>query len=332
MAYFHCLIGGGSSGGGLTMTVTCDSQFAGTTITCTDGVTTLTQTCPSASPYEVEFEIPNGGDWTISGVVSGQTVTTGVNIPTTAELIAFIPQSITIYSAKEDTITYTDVFGDTQTEVFASGQSSKQITVYIEPSGSSITFTSGVAKDPTNLSNAYSKTVPITSNTTDVYLMPDAVKMVYWEGYNPNEFVATASATPSSLIIDGTWSSNTNDMSAAPTNASGANPYHVLANKTTNAINLTNATKLHWVRKDTATTIAHYELDLSTITDWKGARSATYLVLSAFKYDGTRWSYELDLTIDGNVNYTSPIYRWINPPTNNLINAATCNSHAIWYE
>lgn len=181
MAYFHCLIGGGSSGGGYELTVTCDADFAGTTITCTDGVTTLTKTCPSASPYEVVFEIPNGGDWTISGVVSGQTVTTGVNIPTTAELIAFVHKTITIYSAKEDTVTYTDIYGDTQTEVFASGESSKQITIDIEPNGSSITFTSGVAKNPSDLTAYYSKTVTITSNTTDVYLMPE--NTLYWWGY-----------------------------------------------------------------------------------------------------------------------------------------------------
>lgn len=184
MAYFHCLIGGGSSGGGYELTVTCDSAFAGTTITCTDGTTTLTQTCPSSSPYEVVFEIPNGGDWTISGTTGGHTVSTGVSIPTSAELIATIQQTVTIYSAKEDTISYVDIDGATQTITFASGESSKQVTIEIEASGSSITFTSGVAKDPSNLSNDYSKTVTITSNTTEVYIMPDGA--IYWYG---NEIV-----------------------------------------------------------------------------------------------------------------------------------------------
>ena len=94
MAYFHCLIGGGSSGGGYTLTVTCDPDFAGTTITCTDGVTTLTSTCPSASPYEVEFDIPNGGAWTVSGIVSGSTCTASIDIPDELELIA-IPNGST---------------------------------------------------------------------------------------------------------------------------------------------------------------------------------------------------------------------------------------------
>ena len=95
MAYFHCLIGGGSSGGGYELTVTCDADFAGTTITCTDGVTTLTETCPSSSPYEVVFVIPNGGTWTVSGIVSGSTCTASIDIPDELELIA-IPDGSTV--------------------------------------------------------------------------------------------------------------------------------------------------------------------------------------------------------------------------------------------
>ena len=194
MAYFHCLIGGGSSGGGYELTVTCDANFAGTTITCTDGVTTLTQTCPSASPYEVVFEIPNGGDWTISGVVGGQTVSTGVNIPTSAELIATVQQTVTIYSAKEDTISYTDIDGATQTIKFASGATSKQVQITINPNGSSITFTSSVAKNPNNLSQDYSKTFTITPSTTELYLMPDTLKTLYWWGYESDNLKVDAQA------------------------------------------------------------------------------------------------------------------------------------------
>lgn len=95
MAYFHCLIGGGSSGGGYELTVTCDAAFAGTTITATDGVTTLTQTCPSASPYEVVFAIPNGGEWTISGIISGQTYSASIDIPDSLELSS-VPEGSTV--------------------------------------------------------------------------------------------------------------------------------------------------------------------------------------------------------------------------------------------
>ena len=218
MAYFHCLIGGGSSGGGYELTVTCDADFAGTTITCTDGVTTLTQTCPSASPYEVVFEIPNGGDWTISGVVGGHTVSTGVNIPTSASLIATVQQTVTIHSAKEDTISYTDIDGATQTITFASGETSKQVTIEIDSGGSSITFTSSVAKNPSNLSNDYSKTVTVDENTTDVYVMPD--NALYWYG-NTCDWLTGGEGLASWVAGTGSTANgvaNTNSYSCGGTN------------------------------------------------------------------------------------------------------------------
>lgn len=84
---FRCVL---ASGGALILTVTCDSTFAGQTITCTDGTTTLNQICPSTSPYTVEFRIPNGGTWTIS---SG-TDSTSVEIPDAIEL-HYIPNGST---------------------------------------------------------------------------------------------------------------------------------------------------------------------------------------------------------------------------------------------
>lgn len=84
---FKCTL---ASAGALILTVTCDSAFAGQTITCTDGTTTLTQICPSTSPYTVEFRIPNSGTWTIS---SG-TDSTSVVIPDAIEL-HYIPNGST---------------------------------------------------------------------------------------------------------------------------------------------------------------------------------------------------------------------------------------------
>lgn len=82
MAYFECIIGGA----GTTLTVTCDSVFAGKTITCTNGTTTLTAVCPSASPYVVEFDVETDGTWTISGTVNGKTHSMSMTINTSGEL------------------------------------------------------------------------------------------------------------------------------------------------------------------------------------------------------------------------------------------------------
>ena len=53
--------------------------------------------------------------------------------------------------------------------------------------GVTYTLYSSVAKDPNNLSNDYSKDIRITKSkygcTTEAYLMPDAVKTLYWYGY-----------------------------------------------------------------------------------------------------------------------------------------------------
>lgn len=82
MAYFECIIGGA----GTTLTVTCDSVFAGKTITCTNGTTTLTAVCPSASPYVVEFDVETDGIWTISGIVNGKTHSISITLNTSGTL------------------------------------------------------------------------------------------------------------------------------------------------------------------------------------------------------------------------------------------------------
>lgn len=75
MAYFE---GVGGSGGSIV--VTCDSEFAGSTISCSDGTNTMTAVCPSVSPYEVEFMVSDSGTYEISATVSGTTYTTEVVI------------------------------------------------------------------------------------------------------------------------------------------------------------------------------------------------------------------------------------------------------------
>ena len=78
-----------NAGGAAELVVTCDEEFAGATISCSDGTTTLNKTCPVSSPYTVTFKIPNSGDWTVSATVSGTTYTSdtiSVSLDYTAEL------------------------------------------------------------------------------------------------------------------------------------------------------------------------------------------------------------------------------------------------------
>lgn len=97
MAYFECVIGSAASGGsGADLIVTCDANFAGSTITCTDGNTTFTEVCPSSSPYEVTFESIPTGTWTISGVSGGQTFTQSVTITDFTASLHDIPDGATV--------------------------------------------------------------------------------------------------------------------------------------------------------------------------------------------------------------------------------------------
>lgn len=81
MAYFECIVGNGGGGGtGIPLIATCSEDFAGKTITATDGTTTLTETCPSVSPYTVQFDLPNTGTWTISGVIEGVTYSETITV------------------------------------------------------------------------------------------------------------------------------------------------------------------------------------------------------------------------------------------------------------
>lgn len=97
MAWFRCSVGGG--GGGETdvnLIVTCSPGFAGSTISCTNGSKTYTQTCPSSSPYTVTFENIEKGTWTISGIASGQTFTKSVTISDYTAELTNVPNGATI--------------------------------------------------------------------------------------------------------------------------------------------------------------------------------------------------------------------------------------------
>ncbi len=98
MNLFECVLKTSSGGGsGADLVVTCASNFAGATITCTDGGSnTFTEVCPSTSPYTVTFESIPVGTYTISGVVSGQTFSTTTTILDFTANLNDIPDGSTV--------------------------------------------------------------------------------------------------------------------------------------------------------------------------------------------------------------------------------------------
>ena len=208
MAYFHCLIGGGSSGGGYELTVTCDADFAGTTITCTDGVTTLTQTCPSASPYEVVFAIPNGGEWTISGIISGQTYSASIDIPDELELHS-TPEGSTVLPT-DDIQTWlacagiTDKSYTTLNEVLA--DSTTLLALISDNNASdylvrSTTWASGLTADSTAMTDIGANNYCANTLLADSTWAAAIVNSTYFESVlNTKVPVMTSDTTPSGTV------------------------------------------------------------------------------------------------------------------------------------
>ena len=77
---FRAVLASSGGGGDFKLRVTCDSDFAGLSVSCTQGVVSLTETCPSTSPYLVEFAIPYGGVWVISSTIDEKTFTNSITV------------------------------------------------------------------------------------------------------------------------------------------------------------------------------------------------------------------------------------------------------------
>lgn len=145
-----------------------------------------------AALQDVDITTPADGDYLVYDSTSEKWINSG-EAPTPT----YTDVTCTFYGAVEDIISFTDAAGVSHLVTFAANASSKQETFKIDPSGSSITFTSSVAKNPDDLSAAYSKRVTITSATTDIYVMPE--NSLYWYGYiNGIQDLSTTNGWPSS--------------------------------------------------------------------------------------------------------------------------------------
>ena len=208
-----------------TINVTLDADFIGETITCVNGGTTISKTASSTS---LVFYPPTTGTWAISGEVSGTTYSvnaevTSLSTPVSVSLQVSITVTVTMYGAVGAVISYTDANGS-QTQTLDNTGKKENVSITVEPNSATIVFTdTTVAKNPSNLSNNYTKSVTITSGMTEIYVMPD--NAIYWWGYEkvvvsavpyrPSDFGGTTIASP-------TITRNTTSMSIVePSNAQG---------------------------------------------------------------------------------------------------------------
>ena len=187
---------------GATITVTYTSDFYNKTMTCTKGTTTYTQTTTSSGI--TTFSVAESGTWTIT--CNGISRTVDVVLEYSTQMTITI--TVDVYSAASDTVSFTDMTGAKTVTTDANGHGSVNIT-FIPPSAN-ISFTSSVAKNPSDLTADYSKTVTVDSNTTEIYVMPDGA--VYWYG-----FYNTAIGTVSKV----NFTDNTNNLYSHTVTGSG---------------------------------------------------------------------------------------------------------------
>lgn len=238
---FRCVLAGGGTDE-FSLTVTCSSAFAGKTITATQDQTTLSEICPSSSPYEVEFLLPTSGTWQISGTIGSKTYTESVEIEATATLLDAGDVNVTVYSAPGDTLSYTDIYGNTRT-ITCGSNGSAQATIKTLSAGKLFFFTSSIAKNPNNLSEDYSKAITISPSTSSIYVMPD--KALYWYGFEK---------VPMTYVKDtygGAGTRNTNNFTISHyANVSNNNAFFY----TTNTFNLSGCSSINAVIKYSDTT------------------------------------------------------------------------------
>ena len=133
-----------------------------------------------------------------------------------------IQVTLTINSAKEDTVTIKDSNNITiGTCIFGSNKTSGTAVITVPSGGGTYKFISSIAKDTTNGTSNYQKTVTISdsSSTQTVNVMPDGA--MYWYGWGqltgyPKPFSAGWAITP-------TLTKNTNSISYSASNASPPN-------------------------------------------------------------------------------------------------------------
>ena len=213
---------------------------------------------------------------------------------------------INIYSATNDTIYYYD--NGVKKDLCTTDASGRAVIASLPKNN--ITLYSTIAKDPSNLSNPYSKSVSFSDSTSNIYLMPsDGEAMIYWYGYKGSNFISNIdnsfswrnSAT--NATINATYrSDNINFTIVQPYTGSGT---HVQQAMITGTIDLSS-----YSHAKSVVNLSHSQAAREIVTS--GART-TYPTISwvttaaTTAYDNTLSSgiYDVDISSisSGNIGY-----------------------------
>lgn len=208
---------------------TSASSLYGKTITIKKGSTTVGTTAFSAQG-SASYTVHETGTYTCEceGYSGSATVSAETTYNVTIDSIITYHLTVDIYSAASDTLSYTDDNGAQTVTTDSTGKATgvsitiTQTTAGVDPS---ITFTSSVAKDPTNPANAYSPSISIAEDATELYIMPNnGVDVYYWFGYHPIEFTNLVQSGQYNTPVNPTY--NTNNVYCIASGATSGHYYY----------------------------------------------------------------------------------------------------------
>ena len=211
----------------------------------------------------------------------------------------------TLYSAAVDEVYYYD--SNNNKQIIGTTDTTGKLENIFVPNN--VTLYSTVAKDPTNLSNPYSKTFNTISN--EVYLMPDG-NILYWYGYKSDNLESAVAANGwafgSYTIYEPTYYTNYITCSPAGTNwnrvSSVGTKNAVTASKIQSIINLNN--------------VSNNSLSMRSSKDL-GSSSTVNYIQTGIPNTGLQY-----LVAEEPTSYTGYIIQ--------NFSAASGNVYALWYE
>lgn len=220
--------------------------------------------------------------------------------------------NVTFYSASGETIKYKRQNSDELILLGKADNTGEGNGTIICKNGETITFSGDIAKDTTTGTTAYSKDITLTSNTTEIKIMPDGA--VYWYG---NQCVP--------LYIDkvfentnGTYSINTNNITIG-INAS----YARVTCQTNDLIDLSKYTKLRMLSTATGSNIKF----LYTSYQKGNANAYSHREDSVNYPTGTNQITDLNLT-----KTASPINCCVSIANSTTAHSGECIIYALWLE
>lgn len=158
-----------------------------------------------------------------------------------------IENTIDIYSAASDTVYYMD--NGSPVTVCTTDTSGHGTVAKANLPNGTYTLYSTVAKDPSNLSNAFSKSVTVSDNTTDIYLTPTTPdKMFYWYGNTFGGTFSDQGYSNNGQTLSGTVDYQTNAI-VQDTRPDGTGPFVGTVNKKSIPAGLTKGHVIEkWLR------------------------------------------------------------------------------------